>query len=142
MGADGACAEGGGTLVVEPYAALLTVVGAYTPVQLRKKYQDLCFSGMYAFYAKPGSLPEVAPRYVQYSHHSTDGSGCFLLYIGQARKTSDKRFLGVGCKKHCGGITYEAQSQLRLDLCGVLFESWNLKPCFKLNRKDDKKKFI
>jgi hypothetical protein len=127
---------------VQTYAELLTVAGAYTPDHLRKAYQKLCFSGMYAFYGRPGSLSEVAPKYVQLSHHSTDGSGWFLLYIGLGRKTSEKRFLGVRCQKHCRGLTYEAQSQLRLGLCGVLFESWNLEPCFKPNKKDARKKFI
>jgi hypothetical protein len=127
---------------METYVELLTVADAYTPDRLRRDYKELCFSGMYAFYGRPGSLPEVAPAFVQLSHHSIDGSGWFLLYMGQARKTSDERFLGVRCTKHCGKVSYEAQSQLRLGLCGVLHESWSLKPCFKLNKKDNNKKFI
>jgi hypothetical protein len=123
------------------HAELLTVADAYTPDQLRKKYRQLCFSGIYAFYVKSDSLP-VAPEYVQHSYQCADGSGFFLLYIGQARKTSDKRFLGVRCNKHCGGVSYQAQSQLRLGLCAVMLESWNLKPCFKVRKKDGKKKFI
>lgn len=38
-------------------------------------------------------------------------------------------------------MTYEAQSQLRLGLCGILSARLALKPCFK-DSKDGKQKFI
>ncbi len=124
------------------YTELLTSAGGRTPEEIRRDYKTLRYSWIYAFYAKPGSLIEVPPEHVLRCHHSLDASGCFLLYIGQARRTSETRFLGVRCSKHCGCNSYEGQSQVRMGLCGIFLEGWRLKPCFKPNSRQPGKKFI
>ncbi len=118
-------------------APLLTIEGSLTPVELRERYRDLRFSGLYAFYAL-SALVDIPSRFTDLTHHSADW---VLLYVGQAQMRSHNRYLGVRCHKHCGGVSYEAQSQLRIGLCGILLESLLLKPCFK-ERKRGKGTFI
>lgn len=119
---------------MEGCVELLTVNNAYTPDRLKKEYQELCFSGIYAAYARPGSLPEIAQEYLERSHHSSDGSGWILLYIGRGRRTSPTRFVGVRLCKELGGNTRESQAPLRRALCGVMFKSRKLRPCFQFKK--------
>jgi hypothetical protein len=114
-----------------PESGLLSITGSLGPEEIRRQYRQYQFSGLYAFYAKVNSLQDVATEYLQVSHRATDAPEWVLLYVGQAQMTSKRRFLGVRCLKHCGGHTYEAQSQLRLGLCGILLERLGLRPCYK-----------
>src|SRR5437016_4065862 len=96
------------------YLELLTIAGGYTPERLRTQEvtRELCFSGIYAIYARLSSLPEVARKYMTCSYYATDSPGYVLLYIGRGRKTSPTRFVGVRLCKECGGNTRESQAPL------------------------------
>jgi hypothetical protein len=60
------------------YAPLMTIENALTPVELRERCRTLCFSGLYAFYTKRGSIPEVSDAYLDLTHQS-EGTDWLLL---------------------------------------------------------------
>ena len=56
----------------------MTIENALTPVELRERCRTLCFSGLYAFYTKRGSIPEVSDAYLDLTHQS-EGTDWLLL---------------------------------------------------------------